>query len=146
MAREQAELKTRKDDGGLRTVVGSGTTITGKIAIQGSGRIDGSVEGEVVVSDTVAIGADGLITGDVVADAIIISGKVKGNVYASRRVVLEAKAVLIGDLVAPKVVIGEGTRFNGNCNMMKSREIVIDKKSKEMRVVEMTPEEILTSR
>ena len=141
-----SEQKSRKSDTGLRTVVGSGTIIDGKIAIRGSGRIDGTVNGEAVVSNTVAIGEEGRIIGDVVADTIIIGGHVEGSVYASDRVVLEANACLQGDLVAPKVVIGEGTRFNGACNMMKSREIIVDKKSKEMRVVELTPEEILTSR
>ena len=141
-----SDHKPSKNDTGLRTVVGSGTVIDGKIAIRGSGRIDGTVNGEVVVSNTVAIGEEGRIVGDVVADTIIIGGHVVGSVYASDRVVLEANARLEGDLVAPKVVIGEGTHFNGACNMMKSREIIIDKKSKEMRVVELTPEEILTSR
>ena len=94
----------------------------------------------------VPIGEDGKIKGDIVADAIIIGGYVEGNVYASQRVVLEAKGILNGDLVAPKVIINEGTRFNGSCNMMKSREIIVDKKSQELKVVEMTPEEILTSR
>ena len=143
---EETEPKPRKKDTGLRTVVGSGTVIDGKLAIRGSGRIDGTVNGEVVVSNTVAIGEEGRIVGDVVADTIIIGGHVEGHVYASDRVVLEANARLQGDLVSPKVVIGEGTRFNGACNMMKSREIIIDKKSKEMRVVELTPEEILTAR
>ena len=146
MTRETNDLKGKKPDSGLRTVVGSGTIISGRISIQGSGRIDGAVEGEVIVSDMVAIGEDGKIKGDVVADAIIIGGLVEGNVYASQRIVLESKGVLIGDLVAPKVVINEGTRFNGSCNMMKSREIIVDKKSKELKVVEMTPEEILASR
>jgi len=130
----------------LKTVVGKGTVIEGKLSIQSSGRIDGIVKGEVIVTDSVVIGEDGEITGDVVCDRIVIAGKVDGNVYATNQVNLESRAVLKGDLVAPRVTIEEGSFFNGSCKMIQSKEIIIDKQSQSAQVVELSPEEILTSR
>jgi len=134
-----------KKGGDLKTVIGKGTNIDGKITIESSGRIDGVIKGELIASDTIVIGEEGVVIGDVVSETIIIGGKVEGNVYATNRIVLEAKSILTGDLVAPRVTISEGTIFNGSCKMLKSKEIVVDKKSKQMEVVDLSPEEILTS-
>ena len=92
------------------------------------------------------IGEGGSVIGDIIAETVIVGGSIEGNVYATNRVVLEANSKLKGDLIAPKVTITEGTLFNGSCKMMRSKEIVVDKKSNEMKVVDLSPEEMLTSK
>lgn len=135
------QVDTEKKTGDLKTIVGKGTMIEGKVSIQSSGRIDGVIRGELIATDTVVIGEEGSIAGDIIGETIIIGGKVIGNVYATKRVVLETRSSLKGDLISPKITIAEGTLFNGSCKMMRSKEIVIDKKSHEMRVVDLSPEE-----
>ena len=134
-----------KKSGDLKTIIGKGTKIEGKITIESSGRIDGTIKGELVASNTIVIGEEGVVNGDVVSETIIVGGKIVGNIYATNRIVLEPKSTLKGDLVAPRVTISEGSVFNGSCKMLKSKEIVVDKKSSQMKVVDLTPEEILTS-
>ena len=144
---EKNNIKEKdKKSGGLRTIIGKGTYIEGKLSIQSSGRIDGIIIGELVSTDTIVIGEDGNIQGDIISKAVIIDGKVEGNIYASNRIVLESKSVVKGDLFSPSVTINEGTIFNGSCKMMKSKEITIDKKTQKTKVIDLSPEEILTNR
>ena len=131
---------------GLKTIVGKGTHIEGKVSIQSSGRIDGIIIGELISTETVVIGEDGDIKGDVISGGVIVGGKVRGNIYATDRIVLESRSVVTGDLISPKVTINEGTFFNGSCRMMKSKEIIIDKRSQKVKAIDLSPEEILTSR
>lgn len=146
MDQSGAKVSGESKTGELKTIVGKGTSIEGKVNIQSSGRIDGIIRGELVATNTVVIGEDGSVFGDIISGTVIVGGAIEGNIFATNRVVLEAKASLKGDLVSPKVTISEGTVFNGSCKMMRSKEIVVDKKSNEMKVVDLSPEEMLTSR
>lgn len=144
---EKNKIKERdKKGGGLRTIIGKGTYIEGKLSIQSSGRIDGIIIGELVSTDTIVIGEDGNIQGDVISKNIIIDGKVKGNIYAADRIVLESKAVVKGDIFSPSITINEGSVFNGSCKMIKSKEITIDKKTQKTKVTDLSPEEILATK
>jgi cytoskeletal protein CcmA (bactofilin family) len=143
---QNKQIETDKKTGELKTIVGRGTLIEGRVSIQSSGRIDGVIRGELLATDTVVVGEEGSVIGDIIGETIIIGGKVIGNVYATKRVVLETKSSLKGDLISPKVTIAEGTYFNGSCKMVRSKEIVVDKKSHEMKVIDLSPEEILTSK
>jgi len=144
---EKSKLKDgEKKSGGLRTIIGKGTFIEGKMSIQSSGRIDGIIIGEIISTDTIVVGEDGNIQGDIISDSVVVGGKVLGNIYAVNRIILESKSVVKGDLISPIVSISEGTYFNGSCKMMKSKEIIIDKKSQKAKAIDLTPEEILMSK
>ena len=146
MAKRNKIKKWKKESGGLRSIICKGTYIEGKLIIQSSIRIDGIIIGEIASTDIIDIGKDGNIRGDVISENAIVGGKVEGNIYATNRIVLETKSEVKGDLISPSVTISEGTIFNGSCKMVKSKEIIIDKKSKKMKVVDLSPEEILTSK
>lgn len=74
--------KEEKKIGELRTIIGKGTYIEGKVSIQSSGRVDGVIIGELISTDMVVVGEDGNIEGDIVSEVVIIGGTVKGNIYA----------------------------------------------------------------
>lgn len=146
MAEKNKIKEGEKKGGGLRTIIGKGTYIEGKLSIQSSGRIDGIIIGEIISTNTIVIGVDGNIRGDVISENVIIGGKVEGNVYATNRVVLETKSAVKGDLISPSVTISEGTIFNGACRMVKSKEIIVDKKTQKTKAIDLSPEEILTGK
>ena len=146
MAEKNKTKEGEKKGGGLRTIIGKETYIEGRLSVQSSVRIDGIIIGEVISTDTIVIGEDGNIRGDVISENVIIGGKVEGNVYATNRVVLETKSAVKGDLISPNVTISEGTIFNGSCRMVKSKEIIVDKKTQKTKVFDLSPEEILTSK
>jgi cytoskeletal protein CcmA (bactofilin family) len=115
------------NSGNLNTIIGKDSSIDGTLKVDSSLRVDGRVKGNVTTSDSLVIGKDGVINGDVVVRNAIIGGKLKGKLTASGKVVLEAKSVFNGELKTTKLVIDEGAVFEGSCAM--SAEPAAEKKS-----------------
>jgi cytoskeletal protein CcmA (bactofilin family) len=102
--------------------ISSGMSITGKIVSDGTVKIFGRVEGELhAASLLIAEGAE--VTGDVVAEDLVVGGRVKGIVHANR-VRLNGTAVVEGDIFHRSLAIEENARFEGSS---KREEAAIDK-------------------
>ncbi len=105
------------DSGNLNTIIGKGSSIDGTMKVNSTLRVDGRVKGNVTTTDSLVLGKDGVINGEVVVRNAIIGGKLKGKLTASGKVVLETKSVFNGELKTTKLVIDEGAIFEGNCSM-----------------------------
>jgi len=101
----------------IQAHLGQGSRIEGKLSFEGSGRIDGQVEGEITAKDTVIVGDSAVIAAQIQANTIIVHGRVQGDITARKRVELRAPARLTGNLVTPSLVIHEGVVFEGHCKM-----------------------------
>lgn len=101
----------------ISTLLGRGTELKGDFAAKGSARIDGKVEGNVIVTGCLIIGAGAVITGDVTAASILIGGEVMGNVIAPEKAELTTTARVLGDITTQVIVIDERAVFQGKCNM-----------------------------
>ena len=101
----------------MNTVIGKDSTLTGKIEVSTSLRVDGKIKGEIVSQETVVIGPTGVVEGDVTSKTCVIAGKVIGNVTAQEKVELQAKALLQGDMKTKGLVIEQGAVFQGSCRM-----------------------------
>ncbi|MBN2356991.1 polymer-forming cytoskeletal protein [candidate division KSB1 bacterium] len=101
----------------LNTILGKGSVFEGNIKVEHSLRIDGRVKGDVTAGDTLIVGLDGEVRGNVKVKHLILGGKVMGSVVAPGRAVLENKAELHGELKTSKLVIDEGAIFDGKCSM-----------------------------
>ena len=92
--------------------------ITGTIKFDGSMRIDGKVDGEIITDNgDLVIGETGTVNADINTKSAIIEGRVDGKITASNKVVLKQKAHLIGNLQAKTLVVEEGVVFVGRCNV-----------------------------
>ncbi|MDR3286914.1 MAG: polymer-forming cytoskeletal protein [Prevotellaceae bacterium] len=96
------------------------TKITGAIETTGDLRIDGTLDGSVVSTGRVVIGAKGKIKGDLHCAYIDVSGRVRGNVIADDILILKEKSVLVGEITVQKLIIESGATFNGLCKMPNS--------------------------
>lgn len=99
------------------SLIGSGTVVKGKVVTEGSIRIDGTMVGDVSTKANAAIGATGMLEGNLSAKNISLAGKVSGTLTASEKIILESKSVLRGDIKAAKLVVDEGAMFDGQCSM-----------------------------
>jgi len=110
--------------------LGKGSRIEGKLAFDGSVRIDGTVEGEIQAQQSVIIGESAVINAQVFADTIVVKGKVTGDITARKQVELRAPGRLVGNVTSPSLVIHEGVIFEGHCSMAgtESRAEESDKK------------------
>ncbi|OGR86207.1 MAG: hypothetical protein A3A86_00725 [Elusimicrobia bacterium RIFCSPLOWO2_01_FULL_60_11] len=107
----------------METVIGTETIIQGTLASKGSIRVDGKVEGGITEADSVVIGESGDVQGDVSAKSVVIGGKVIGNISASSIEILSAAAIH-GDIKTAALAISEGANFEGNCTMIKEKQII----------------------
>jgi cytoskeletal protein CcmA (bactofilin family) len=106
-------------------LIGPGTVIEGKLRSRGNIRIDGKIIGELIASESVAVGTSGEIEGSVSAKNVSVGGKVKGSINAQEKLIFENKAVVNGDIRASKLVIDEGAVFDGNCSMSGNKPVQI---------------------
>lgn len=107
--------------GELNTIIGKGSVLQGNIQVNNSMRVDGRIKGNVVCSDTVVIGKEGDVEGEVKAGNVLLAGRLVGKIIAQGKVYLESKAVILGDLKAARLVVDDGAVFDGNC-VMSSKE------------------------
>ena len=107
--------------GDLNTIIGKGAKFEGNIQVEHSIRIDGTLKGNVKSSDSIVVGKEGVVDGEIHVKSAIIGGKVSGKIYAAGKVVLETSAVFNGDLKTNKLVINEGATFDGSCEMKSTQ-------------------------
>jgi cytoskeletal protein CcmA (bactofilin family) len=110
-----------KSSAKLETVVGADSTIKGELAIKGTLRIDGIVEGD-IQADWVIVGETGRIRGNVQARTMVVGGKVEGNLEASEIIEMKDKAQVFGEICTTKLAMSEGALFDGQSSMKKKNE------------------------
>ena len=103
--------------GNLNTIIGKGSAFEGRLSVQSTLRVDGRVKGTIKTSDSLVVGKEGDIDGDIAVRNAIVGGKLKGKLDASGKVVLESNSVFSGELKTTKLVIDEGAVFEGTCAM-----------------------------
>ncbi len=94
----------------------------GLFDLRGPARIDGRVEGEVIASDTLWIGAPGHVIASVSAPEIIVEGVLEGEVRASQRIEIRPGARVSGELHTPRLIVAEGSFFEGYCHTQNPAE------------------------
>lgn len=107
--------------GELSTILGSDSDFEGRLTVKQSMRIDGRIRGEVTSAETITIGSNGAIEGDVTAKEVVMGGKITGTLTVAGKTVLERTSVLNGDLKTSRLVVEEGAVFNGHSDMGEAK-------------------------
>ena len=108
----------KKANTDIQTFLGPETTLEGKLAVEGTVRLDGHCTGTIESKEGVVVVGDGaVVQADILVHTATISGEVSGNIRAIHCIELQPPARVHGDLHAPVVVIDEGVVFEGNCTM-----------------------------
>ena len=96
------------------SVVSAECYFQGTLSVQGSLRVEGTLEGNVDNARHVIIGPEGKIKGDVSAQVVMCQGNIVGNVCSDMLEVM-ASAAINGDIRAKKMIVEEGGRITGKC-------------------------------
>jgi cytoskeletal protein CcmA (bactofilin family) len=99
------------------TIISNGVKVEGKVSSNGSIRLDGTIQGDIVCQGNVTIGESGEVYGKVNGQNITIGGKVEGMINSKEKLMLESKADLKGDIYTKILVVEAGARFDGKSNM-----------------------------
>jgi len=110
-------MAEKKSNGDIIAFLGKGTEFDGKLILNGSIRIDGDFQGEIVGSGTLIIGEGAHVQADIKVDNLLIFGEVKGNFAIKERVEISSTGKLFGNLRTPAFIVQEGATFDGDCRM-----------------------------
>jgi len=102
------------------SVLGPTLKFRGELSAQEDLIIQGSVEGSITHTQSLTVGTDGTMKGDIRARVIVVDGKVEGDLYATESVSIRATAKVKGNVFAPRVGIVEGAFFQGQIEMQPS--------------------------
>jgi len=106
-----------KNTSGITNIIGEGTEIEGKMIVPGSIRIDGTVNGEMQVSEQLTVGRKGRVKGEMLTRDAVIAGRVEGKIVVKNKIELQKNAKVDVDLNCKLLVIEEGVIFDGTCSM-----------------------------
>ena len=109
--------KNQNIDAGSINLLGAGTKINGDITSNGDFRIDGHLLGNITISGKLVLGSTGRIEGNINCTNADLSGEVKGVVNITEILSLKSTAKINGDIVTGKLAIEAGAIFTGTCNM-----------------------------
>ncbi len=124
----------KKDDdtiarsGDLNTIIGKGSSLEGNLKVENSLRVDGRIKGHITTTDSLVIGKEGEIEGEIIAKNAIIGGRVRGKISTTGKVVLEAKAFFQGEMKTARIVIDDGAIFDGRCSMQRDGKLPFEPK------------------
>lgn len=101
----------------IKSLIAEGSEIMGNISFTDGLRVDGSVTGNIRAREEVAsilvISEIASITGEVIADHIIINGSVKGPIHARKMLELQPKARIEGDVEYAALEMHQGALITG---------------------------------
>ena len=106
----------------IKAFVGEGTTFKGVLMYEGTIRIDGRVEGEIITDGNLVVGKNAVVEAEIKVGKISITGKVVGSITAKKVVEIHPSGRVYGDIKTPALIIEEGVIFQGNCQMEKDQK------------------------
>lgn len=123
-------MKNSQKPGELSTIMGKGSIFEGKVNVEHSLRVDGKFNGDITTVDTLIVGKDGSVVGNVKSKILIIGGLFDGTAEVKDKIVLEAKSEFHGEMKTSRLVIDEGAIFDGKCSMKEEEGKAVTFKSK----------------
>lgn len=108
----------------IRTLIGEGTRIEGRLSFSEGLRIDGEISGDVVASGEggtmLVISEKAKVQGKVKAGHVIINGTVEGPVESDELLELQPKARILGDVRYHSLEMHQGATIQGEVHPLKS--------------------------
>ena len=100
------------------TIIGAGMTIEGNISGSGNVIIEGAMKGDIELEgDSITVGPEGQVEGNIIAKDAVISGQMKGKINATGTVNIAQHADFCGEIKAKNISIDDGAFFKGEIEM-----------------------------
>ena len=107
------DARERASSSASAAALGPSLRIRGKVTGDGDLRIEGRVEGDVVVSGDLAIEEGGGVVGEITAGSVSVAGELTGDVASRGPVTIRASARVAGHMGGSEVSLEEGASFVG---------------------------------
>ena len=117
MQTKEDSMFNKKKQPPIRSLVADSSQITGDIVFADGLRIDGKLTGNVRAQpdqpSILVVSESASVTGELVADHIIINGRVQGPVRARQMLELQPKAHIVGDVHYAALEMHQGAMIKG---------------------------------
>jgi cytoskeletal protein CcmA (bactofilin family) len=98
----------------------------GELAADEDLLLQGQVEGSIEHSQSLTIGTDGGVKGNIRARVVIIDGTVEGDVHGLESVTVRETARVRGNIFAPRVGLADGAKFTGRIDMDSAQAAAVN--------------------
>ncbi len=95
------------------SLIAAGTLLSGRLSSDCDLRFEGHLDGEIIGSGALTVGAGACVVGPLQAHEIVVEGIVHGSVTGVERVELRRGAKVDGDVTSACVVLAEGSDLGG---------------------------------
>ena len=99
-------------------MVGSGVIAIGTFRVPGEAIISGNVQGELTAA-SLSVLSSGEVTGNSVAQTILVAGKMNQSTTATQSLVVDATGVITGEIAYGDLEIRRGGELLGNIKQIK---------------------------
>lgn len=106
----------RRFGNNIRSALGVGSVIEGKMSFESPVRIDGTINGEISSTSALIVGEQAEVNARLRVGSIIVLGVVTGDIDALELVEIRRGGRLEGDVITKRIVIEEGGFFEGRCS------------------------------
>lgn len=110
------DKRKNKNSDVVETILGEGAVFEGTVSCEGSIKVEGVLKGDVKVGDSIVVGPNGSVTGDIRAGEVIVFGKVNGKIDAGA---LEIKSTgeITGEVLVETLITEAGGAMRAKCEM-----------------------------
>lgn len=99
-----------------------GVKLEGTLQLEGTFRINAEVKGTIISQDTIVLGEDAKVEGQIEGSQVIVAGRFDGVLRAKTRVEIQPKGIVTGEVHTPCLAIEAGGVFDGRCHMLSTSE------------------------
>jgi cytoskeletal protein CcmA (bactofilin family) len=114
--------RKRHDSGEWTGFLEKDVKLEGKLETTGTFRIDSTMKGTLVSSETLILGENAAIEGQIEGNYVIIAGRFDGTIHAKGKVEIQTKAIVTGEIHTPCLIIEPGAVFDGRCHMLAASQ------------------------
>ena len=103
--------------GKISTIIGPGAVFNGNLIAPETIRIDGTVNGNCSCDQSLILGSEGRIKGNITAQNVMISGRVDGDLIVHEKLEVLSSGKVIGNVTTKSLIVDDGGCFDGRCTM-----------------------------
>lgn len=136
--KDKVDFTPEKVQARVATVLGPGIHWIGDLHGSGGVRIDGTMQGAIVIKGLVIIGETGkVICPELMAETVVVMGTVQGNITC-QKLEIHATGRVWGDVTAVSFSSEDGAFLRGQMRMEERIEITLDESRESVQPAEPT--------
>jgi len=113
-------MKDKKNQINELSLISKQIEFKGNLNGAGDLKIDGKIEGDVLLDGNLLLTETGIIRGNIQTNNFQCNGTVEGNIIVKEKFTVGSKSKIKGDIKTKILIIEEGAEINGKCLASKN--------------------------